>query len=69
MTAPSEKYLSDMLHAIGLIEQFMEGCDSFEAYRRDWKTKSAVERQLEILGEAANALRKTGGRELVSHTD
>ncbi len=47
--------LGDVLRAIGLIEGFVAGMD-FDAYRNDEKTKSAVERQLLTLSEAAKAL-------------
>ena len=45
-------HLRDILASIDLIDQFVTGFD-FEAYERDLKTKSAVERQLQILTEAA----------------
>lgn len=47
--------LGDILGAIVLIEKFVAGVD-FEAYSTDEKTKSAVERQLLTLSEAAKAL-------------
>ena len=47
--------LGDILAAILLIEKFIAGMD-FEVYSRDEKTKSAVERQLLTLSEAAKAL-------------
>ena len=58
MTERGKKYLSDILNAIELIEQFTEGIKRFEQYQFDLKTKSAVERQLSILGEAVNNYRK-----------
>lgn len=47
--------LGDILEAVVLIEKFVAGLD-FEAYSTDEKTKSAVERQLLTLSEAAKAL-------------
>lgn len=47
--------LGDILAAILLIEKFVAGMD-FEGYSRDEKTKSAVERQLLTVSEAAKAL-------------
>ncbi|MGA7353036.1 MAG: HepT-like ribonuclease domain-containing protein [Acidobacteriaceae bacterium] len=47
--------LRDVLESIALIEQFVAGMD-FEAYSSDEKTKSAVERQILTLSEAAKAL-------------
>jgi len=45
-------YLWDMRQAVGWIASFMRGV-SFAGYSGDKKLQSAVERQLEILGEAA----------------
>lgn len=47
----------DILGALNLIEQFVDGMD-FETYQADDKTKSAVERQILILSEAAKLLGK-----------
>jgi uncharacterized protein with HEPN domain len=52
MTDQGKKYLSDILHAIGLIESFTATISSFDNYSADAKTQSAVERQLGIIGEA-----------------
>ena len=54
MTEQGKKYLSDILHAIDLIEQFTLTTESFSDYSTDLKTQSAVERQLGIIGEAVN---------------
>jgi uncharacterized protein with HEPN domain len=48
-------HLQDVLSSIDLIESFVENYD-FDSYRYDLKTKSAVERQLQILTEAAYRL-------------
>jgi len=45
-------YLWDMLSAVNAIERFVEG-KSFEDYQADELLRSAVERQIEIIGEAA----------------
>jgi uncharacterized protein with HEPN domain len=58
MTKKGKKYLSDILIAIELIEQFTEEVNEFSQYQSDSKTKSAVERQLSIVGEAVNNYRK-----------
>jgi len=58
MTDKSKKYLSDILRAIQLIETFTEEIHNFNDYDTDVKTQSAVERQLAIIGEALNQLRK-----------
>lgn len=58
MTDQSKKYLSDILRAIELIEQFTATTDNFNDYSEDLKTQSAVERQLGIIGEAVNKFDK-----------
>ncbi|MBG6110895.1 uncharacterized protein with HEPN domain [Flavobacterium sp. CG_9.10] len=57
MTEKSKKYLSDVLMAITLIREFTVDITDFNAYDKDQKTQSAVERQLVIIGEALNKLR------------
>ena len=58
MTEQAKKYLSDILRAIELIEQFTNSTDNYSAYSNDLKTQSAVERQLGIIGEAVNKFDK-----------
>ena len=58
MTHQSKKYLDDILYAISLIEKFLADTISFEEYSKDFKTQSAVERQIGIIGEAANKFDK-----------
>ena len=48
----SKKYLSDILRAIELTEQFSASTETFQDYLTDLKTQSAIERQLSIIGEA-----------------
>jgi uncharacterized protein with HEPN domain len=50
-----EMHFRDMLKAIGLIEQFL-GTMNFQAYLEDIKTRAAVERELQIVTEAAYRL-------------
>lgn len=45
-------YISDILEAFEAIEHFVEG-QSFDEFKRDDKTSSAVIRKFEIVGEAA----------------
>lgn len=54
----SKKYLSDILIAINLIEKFTAEIVDFNNYQSDLKTQSAVERQIAIIGEALNQLKK-----------
>ena len=52
------KYLFDIKTSISLIESFLNGIDTFDAYQSDLKTQSAVERQLAIIGEVVNKLKQ-----------
>lgn len=54
MTDKGLKYLSDIIQAIDLIEDFTKSVSSYNDYVNDLKTQSAVERQLGIIGEAVN---------------
>jgi uncharacterized protein with HEPN domain len=47
-----KKYYADIIVAISLIEEFLGGITLFSQYKVDRKTKSAIERQLAIIGEA-----------------
>lgn len=64
MQAKKEKYYSDILLAIQLIEDFTKDTSSFELFSADKKTKSAAERQLSIIGEAVNNIRKMDNNDL-----
>lgn len=59
MTEAGRKYLSDILIAIDLIKKFIQDTPDFNAYDADLKTQSAVKRQLVLIGEALNKLKKT----------
>lgn len=50
------KHLLDILEVARDIRAFAEGLD-LAAYRQDSKTRAAVERKLEIMGEACARLR------------
>ena len=54
MTEKTKKYLSDILKAIDFAEDFTKDIETFEQHAVDYKTQSAVERQLAIVGEAVN---------------
>jgi uncharacterized protein with HEPN domain len=58
MTDQGKKYLTDIIHAIDLIESFTSGISGYDEYIADLKTQSAVERQLGIIGEAINKFEK-----------
>ncbi|MCV7288580.1 DUF86 domain-containing protein [Mycolicibacterium wolinskyi] len=55
MPRDPKKYLWDAQHAVTLVRQFSAG-KTFEDYTVDALLRSAVERQLEIVGEALNQL-------------
>jgi uncharacterized protein with HEPN domain len=48
-------HLEDIINSIDLIDDFI-GTMDFEIYSQDLKTKSAVERQMQIITEAARRL-------------
>lgn len=58
MTDKGRKYLSDILMAVSLINEFTADIKDFNDYVSDKKTQSAVERQLAIIGEALNHFRR-----------
>jgi uncharacterized protein with HEPN domain len=60
--------LEDALTACKLILVFTEGYDEMQ-YAADLKTKAAVERQFEIVGEALNRVRKIAPALLDAITD
>jgi uncharacterized protein with HEPN domain len=52
-----QTWLFDIMNAIEEIEQFIpQGHRLFEQYKSDLKTKRAVERNLEIIGEATSRI-------------
>jgi uncharacterized protein with HEPN domain len=51
----AQNHLCDILESIEHVEMFLDGLD-FESYAADLKTRSAVERQLQIITEAAYRL-------------
>lgn len=67
MTERERKYLSDILIAIELIDDFVGEITNFADYQADYKTKSAVERQLGIIGEAVNQFRRENSVIELSH--
>jgi len=55
MTDKTPKLLVDAQGAIALAQEFIAGC-SLDGYAQDQMRRSAVERQLEIVGEACARL-------------
>lgn len=58
MTRKQSLFIEDILGAITWIEQFTRDMD-FPQFLADEKTKTAVVKKLEILGEAAKNIPKT----------
>ena len=66
MTERAKKYLFDILFAVEVIEEFIQEMN-FTEYEEDIKTRSAVERQLGIIGEAVNKfMKEDSGSELTN---
>lgn len=53
-----KQYLFDIEQSIEDIELFMRAINSFEEYEKDKLVKRAVEREIEIIGEAMNRILK-----------
>lgn len=68
MTEKGKKYLSDILQAISLIEEFVSDIQNFDNYVKDKKTRSAVERQLSIIGEAVSKYSKDNPDDALQNT-
>jgi len=64
MTEITKKYLVDIIISIELIDDFFKNCTSYSDYTSDLKTKSAVERQLIIIGEIINKIKNIQDLEL-----
>ena len=57
MNIEIKTWLYDILEAIDEIESFFEDTPKdFNAYQKDIKTKRAIERNIEIIGEAMNRI-------------
>jgi len=53
-----KSWLHDILHAIREIESFLEDTKLFTEYQNDLRTRRAVERNIEIVGEALSRILK-----------
>ena len=63
-----KSWLHDILHAIREIESFLEGTKLFTEYQNDLRTKRAVERNIEIIGEAMNRILKQKPEIVISNS-
>ncbi len=53
-----QTFAYDIFNAIEEIETFLKDVPTFDAYTADLKTRRAIERNLEIIGEAMNRMLK-----------
>ena len=58
MEDETKKWLSDIKQAIDEISDFLPDKKNFFEFQKDLKTKRAIERNVEIIGEAANRIFK-----------
>lgn len=61
-------WLKDIEQAIGEINSFIPDVKIFTDFQRDLKTKRAVERNIEIIGEAVSRILKIDPDIKISHT-
>lgn len=59
MNDESKKYLTDILGSILSIEEYTGNSHDFTLYQSDKMKRRAVERELEIIGEAVSQLKKS----------
>ncbi|HTH83667.1 MAG TPA: HepT-like ribonuclease domain-containing protein [Mucilaginibacter sp.] len=62
-----KKYYDDIIFAISSIDEFLGDINLFSQYKVDRKTKSAVERQLAIIGEAIRKIKEIDATELINY--
>ncbi|PQJ08722.1 antitoxin [Flavipsychrobacter stenotrophus] len=69
MNIEIQTWLYDIIKAIGEIESFFEDIPkNFFAYQNDLKTKRAVERNIEIIGDAMNRILQLDGSIALSNS-
>lgn len=61
-------WLSDILQAIDEINLFLPDKKNFLEFQHDLKTKRAIERNVEIIGEAVNRILKTNPDFVISNS-
>lgn len=68
MDSRIQTYLADILVSIERIESFFDGVPMrYENYLTDWKLRLAVERSIEIIGEAMNRITKIDPEIPITH--
>ena len=68
MDRKAKLYL-DIINSIDLIQEFTGSINIFEEYTIDLKTKSAIERQLGIIGEAMKRIKDIDPNEPIQYRD
>ena len=68
MDTELKTWLYDILNAIDEINSFLDQTVRFSVYQNDLKTKRAVERDLEIIGEAMSRIIKRDVSVQLSHS-
>jgi len=63
------KLYFDIVASIDLIEEFIGPLNLFDEYSIDRKTKSAIERQLSIVGEAVKRIKDIDPQEHIEYRD
>lgn len=58
MSDEIKKWLYDILESISSINEYVGDVKIFENYEKDKKLRRAVEREIEIIGEAVNRIQK-----------
>lgn len=70
MDSQIKTWLYDILQSIEEIESYFDNKPKiFQDYQADLKTKRAVERNLEIIGEAVNRIRKSESEPMIINAD
>jgi uncharacterized protein with HEPN domain len=70
MDSQIRTWLFDILQSIEEIESYFTNRPKiFEEYLKDIRTKRAVERNLEIIGEAVNRIRKSESLQIILNAD
>ncbi|WP_299288499.1 HepT-like ribonuclease domain-containing protein [uncultured Mucilaginibacter sp.] len=67
MTIQEKKFLADIVEAILSIDEHLEGKRIFTEYKASKTKRRAVERELEIIGEAVNKLLKINPTAKISY--
>ena len=68
MSDEGKKLLTDILTAINSINDYLGGQPDFEGYKKNKMQRRAVERELEIIGEAMNHFLKLNPSVQLSYT-